>query len=588
MLKLLSPIISTLLIIFLVNQSFSQIELPKHMTPEERAAWPAFYEEAQRNTKVVSPPPGPVRAPAEWEELQAISITWRSYQSHLAEIVRHAQMECKVIINCSDSNTVKSYLTSANVPLTSNLIFNVVASNSVWIRDYGSYSVYQNDVEDLFLIDWKYNRSNRPDDDVLPLSHASLLQLPIYEMSANPYLLVHTGGNLMFDGLGTAMSSKLVLNENTALTEAQVDNRMSQFFGTHRYIKFDVLPYDGINHIDMHMKLLDEETILVGEYPPGISDGPQIEANLLYLQNNHNSVFGTPYKLVRIPMPHSPSNPNNWPSGSAYYSTYTNGILVNKTFIYPTYYEKFDTTALRILTEALPGYKLVGINCDPNPISASGAIHCITNNIWEPNPLLISHQRLNATDSIGPFKIEAHINHRTGIANAHVYYTTDTTQLFLFAPMTLTDSVNNTWTGYIPAQTAGSKVYYYIHAAATSGKSMKRPITAPSGFWQFQISMFTDVPQYEVEKNLSLQQPFPNPARSITCVPVESSHNGLHCKIDLIDIHGRIQTSIFEGQLNKGTNHFFFNAMDMKAGVYFVRLTSLDGMQTKRILVYGY
>lgn len=37
--------------------------------------------------------------------------------------------------------------------------------------------------------------------------------------------------------------------------------------GIDRYIKMDELPYDGIHHIDMHMKLLDEETLLVGEYP---------------------------------------------------------------------------------------------------------------------------------------------------------------------------------------------------------------------------------------------------------------------------------------------------------------------------------
>ena len=55
---------------------------------------------------------------------------------------------------------------------------------------------------------------------------------------------------------------------------------MNKFLGVDRYIKMNTLPYDQIHHIDMHMKLLDEETLLVGQYPPGIADGPQIEANL--------------------------------------------------------------------------------------------------------------------------------------------------------------------------------------------------------------------------------------------------------------------------------------------------------------------
>ena len=53
--------------------------------------------------------------------------------------------------------------------------------------------------------------------------------------------------------------------------------------GINRYVLMDKLPYDQIHHIDMHLKLLDEETLLVGEYPPGIADGPQIEQNLAYV-----------------------------------------------------------------------------------------------------------------------------------------------------------------------------------------------------------------------------------------------------------------------------------------------------------------
>ena len=62
-----------------------------------------------------------------------------------------------------------------------------------------------------------------------------------------------------------------------------------------------VLTFDAIHHIDMHMKLLNEETLLVGEFPLNVSDGPQIEMNIQYIQDNFTSVYGTPYKIVRIP-----------------------------------------------------------------------------------------------------------------------------------------------------------------------------------------------------------------------------------------------------------------------------------------------
>lgn len=54
----------------------------------------------------------------------------------------------------------------------------------------------------------------------------------------------------------------------------------------------ETLPYDGIHHIDMHMKLLDEETLLVSKYPTGVADGPQIEANIQYVLNNFNRHLG--------------------------------------------------------------------------------------------------------------------------------------------------------------------------------------------------------------------------------------------------------------------------------------------------------
>ena len=75
--------------------------------------------------------------------------------------------------------------------------------------------------------------------------------------------------------------------------------------GIDNYILMEVLPYDDMFHIDMHMKLLDEQTVLVAEYPEGIADGPQIEANLQYVLSNFNSAFGTPYKVIRIPSPPS-------------------------------------------------------------------------------------------------------------------------------------------------------------------------------------------------------------------------------------------------------------------------------------------
>lgn len=580
-------IINLLAFLFLlVCGTLKSQDLPKGMTEEEKLMWPSFYSESLLNKRIVSPPLGPVRAVGEWEEVQAITITWTSYQAVLAQIVKHAQLECKVIINCTDSNAVKSYLSSANVAITSNIKFLHVPFNSVWIRDYGAQSVYKNDVDSLFLVDWKYNRPQRTNDDIMPLAHAAFLGLPIYEMSASPYLLLNTGGNLMHDGFGTSMSSKLILNENPSLSETQVDNLASLFWGTNRYIKFEVLPYDGINHIDMHMKLLDEETILLGQYPAGISDGPQIEANLQYLLSNYQSIYGTPYKIIRIPMPPNQAG-NSWPSTGAYYRTYTNAIFVNKTLIYPTYYQKYDTTAARILSEALPGYNLVGINCDPNPISASGAIHCITNSFAVENPLLIRHQSIGIVNqNTNPIEVSALIKHKNGISSAKVYYRVKGSQIFNQLNMSIDQTQTDIWKAMIPSQTNGTKIEYYIEANAVGGKTQVRPITAPDGFWTLEVSPSAEIKEVK-ELTIKLSDPYPNPARAITCIPVESIE-GETIKLEILDIQGRKVKTIFEGESIEGLNNYFFDASEMGSGVYIIRLTTRGVSTSKRIIVYGY
>jgi len=577
-------------LLFILTYSLSAIcqDLPIWKTTQEELEWTLLYQSLLNSKATTQAPSSAVRAMGEWEEVQAISITWRSYNAQLAEIVRYAQQECQVIINCKSSevNSIKNYLTNKNIPITSNIVFNIVNTDTAWIRDYGSYTVYKNDVDSMYLIDWKYNRP-RQNDDNIPKNHSKLLNIPIYEMEANPYLLIATGGNLMFDGLGTAISSKLIVEENSHLSVSQIDLLMKQFFGTDSYIKFETLPYDGIHHIDMHMKLLDEETLLVGQYPANISDGPQIEANIQYLLSNFKNVYNAPYKIIRIPMPPNAQG-NSWPQSGAYYRTYTNGVFVNKTFIYPSYYEKYDTTAYRILSEALLGYKLVPINCQPDPISSGGAIHCITNNIGVYEPLLISHKKLEDTDNNSvPYQVDALIKHVSGIEYATIYYCTDTVEEYKAVNMQLTDISNDIWTGNIPAQSGGTDVFYYITAVANSGKSISRPITAPNGYWHFQVLITAELEEFQTDCNTELLEVYPNPARAITCIPVNSS-GVTSCKIELYDVNGRLNNTLFDGQLKKGSNNFFFDASNLPSGIYYVRLQTSLYTQNKKVLVFGY
>lgn len=577
---------------------FAQIaepNLPRFMTAEEQATMRNQPPPEIFSAGITTPPAFPVRHMGEWEELQALLITWRSYPAILTEIVRAARLQCRVIICCSSQSTVVSAqntLVAAGVDISSNVEFVVVPNDSIWVRDYGPNCVYANDVDSLYLVDWIYNRPTRKKDDTLARTIAPYLNLPLFETTLAPTDLVNTGGNFMSDGFGTAFASELILDENDAgnpygvsvKNETQINGIFHDFMGIQRYIKMTTLPYDAIHHIDMHIKLLDEETLLVGQYPAGIADGPQIEANIQYVLSHYQSVFGTPYHIIRVPMP--PDNNNFYPNNNGDYRTYANAVFVNKTVILPFYQQQYDTTATRIWQEALPGYNIVGIDCN-DIIPSLGAIHCITKEIGVNDPLHIVHQRLSDVDdnNVTGYPVYAHIRHRSGIAEAKVWYTTDLAQPWQSVSMTPYDPITGdtayVWTTEIPKQVEGSTVYYYIQATAESGKTGVRPLPAPESWWKFKIKEASSASEAPQSQLLDI---YPNPAHAITCIPV-SALAKTSGSITVRNALGQQVETLFQGQIPAGNSNYFLDATLYPAGTYFVELRAGDRVTVKKLVV---
>lgn len=572
-----------------------RVDLPIGMAPWEVELVPAYRDSRAASARgITTPPDFAPRTMAEWEEVQALVITWTSFPAILKQIVRYAKEECEVIIVCSNPANVTNYLmgNQGGGPLADmgNVTLLQGGYNSIWARDYMAESIYRNEVDSLYLLDWIYNRP-RPLDDAVSDLVGDHLGLMVYGTTQAPNDLVHTGGNFMADGFGTAFSSNLVLDENgpngqynqTVKTPAEVDALMEQWMGIEQghYIKMPTLPYDGIHHIDMHMKLLDEERLLVGEFPVGLSDGPQLESNLDDVMAGYNSVFGTPYQLIRIPMVPA-TNGSYPPQGS--YRTFSNLVFVNGTVLVPTYREEVDTTGLRILQEALPGYKVVGIDCDNsgnNIIAQGGAIHCITKGIGVDDPLLIKHQPLPDVyaDDIGdPYTVTAYIRHRSGIASADLYWTTDTADGF--NATTMTSLSDDNWSAYIPAQPPGTTVYYYVHATANSGKEQVRPIVAPEGWWRFHV---LGIPTGIEEVVPVIAEVFPNPVSQIAVIGLQLPH-GTPVQVVLRDALGRTILQLHDGAL-PADGRLFVDVRGLTPGIYLIDVTTGNGRATQRLVV---
>jgi agmatine deiminase len=560
-----------------------------------------------------SPPPFSVRTMAEWEELQALAITWNpgtsanadSFRNNLTEITRAAQKECSVMVVCSTTAQVTSarnYMMSKGVDTTLNLNFVIAPHNTIWIRDYGPTSVYANEVDSLLLIDWIYNRV-RPNDNAMSEKIGADLGLPVFATTVAPYDLVNTGGNFMSDGLTTAFASKLIFRNNDQIpngetggndvfgtsdhTEASIDNIFQEYMGIERYIKMEELPFDGIHHIDMHMKLLDEETLLVGEFPTGVSDGPQLEANLQYVLSQYKTAFGRDFKVVRLPIPpflngqYAPFNGN--PNAAALYPTYINAVFVNKTIIIPKFNIPEDQAAQDTFQKYLPGYTVAPVHCT-DLVYRGGAVHCITKEIGVQDPLLIVHKTLDCQDNSihSSYEVTARLKHRSGIDHARVYYTTDPQGMWQSVDMqAFTGDTMFNWKAAIPQFPDGSTVYYYIEATAANGKTLTRPLPAPKGWWSFCVTQSSGIPDVSIPE---MGLVFPNPASAITAIPVHSKQ-AVAAKIQLVNLLGQSVATLFEGTLPAGKSHHFFDARQFTPGVYLVELQAGSSRFTQKVVI---
>ncbi|MDX1462562.1 MAG: agmatine deiminase family protein [Marinirhabdus sp.] len=553
--------------------------LPKNLTEKEKLELPNFKF---GNDSRTPPPTGPVRTMAEWEEVEYLLVTWQpGYPNILRQIVEAGVQECKVIITTQNEATVANYLTTNGVDLT-NVTFMDEDWNSIWIRDYAGNTVYSDDVGERALVDWIYNRP-RPADDVMPSAHATTTGLPIYITDSGTNDLVNTGGNFMSDGLGNAFASELILEENepgnpygvTPKSEAEIDQIMNDYMGIQRYIKMETLPYDGIHHIDMHMKLLDEETLLVSKYPEGVADGPQIEDNIDYVLSNFNSTFGTAYDVKWIDAP--PSTGGNYPDTGGYYRTFTNAVFVNGTIMVPTYRAEVDGPALQQWQDMMPGYNIVGIDVDnsgENLISSLGAIHCITHTIGVADPLWIVHQRIRQAEANDVMNIEAQIKHISGIANASVFWKEASSSTWNESAMV--DVGNDMWATDITMPDTEENIQYYIAAEAVSGKIMTRPMVAPEGYWSINLGEVLSVNEPNFTSVLG---PFPNPAFNEVSFQFSQEFNAVAVKVSNV-----LGQTLLEDTFALEGNRLTVPLAGNWTGTLFVSLTTSEGTTVKKVL----
>ena len=451
------------LLALMTTVSFAQEKKP------DWKRWHYLSEEEMYNTTrgvnfvETDPPAGEPRFVAEFEPMQGVLIRYPLGipESLVVQLSNNCHVYC--VVSSSYQNGAQNSFQNAGVNMN-NVTFVNAPTDSYWVRDYGPWYIFED--REPAIVDNVYNRP-RPNDDNVSGVFANFWNIPMYGMN-----LEHTGGNMMEDGRGHGVSDELVVQEN-GYNENNVRNKMRDYLGIDPYhITIDPQG-DYIAHVDCWGKYLAPDKILIARLPQSNPRYQYYEEVAEYFETT-NCCWGYPYKVYRVDEP-----------GGYTLAPYTNSLILNHSVYVPLGTNStYNTNALAVYQEAMPGYEIVGVTNNDYSISweNTDALHCRTRGIMDFDMLFVDHRNVifgeqEWQESIPVVsKFIAYSGEELKQDSLLVYYSIDGGE-YQVAHMTPTGNPDE-YVGYITGYQGGSEIDYYVFGADESGHRYTQPVFA--------------------------------------------------------------------------------------------------------------
>ena len=164
------------------------------------------------------------------------------------------------------------------------------------------------------------------------------------------------------------------------LSQRQVDEIMSTYYGVSDYHVLEYIESGGIHHVDTWAKFLDEETVLVKEVWASHHTYSTLEQRATLLASLTAST-GRNYQVHRVYC-------YDFDFGAP--ASYTNSIILNDHIYVPFFGDSaHDQAALEAYRQAAPGYTVTGY--DYSGFLSDDALHCRTKGIMDGGMLRVGH-----------------------------------------------------------------------------------------------------------------------------------------------------------------------------------------------------
>jgi agmatine deiminase len=272
-----------------------------------------------------------------------------------------------VVLSSPGQQTIAQNQFSAAGADMSKVVFIIMSTNSIWLRDYGPHYIWQSNTRSI--VDSHYY-PERPADNFLPtLLGDDEFTIPTWDIG-----LYYSGGNFQPGVARTGYVTSLINQDNPLHGEPLIAELYQTYQGIDSLHIFPRLPssVDATGHIDMWFYLVDDDTVVISEFLPGSN-----ASAIAITDNAATYMAGIGYEVIRVP-DHNGFHPQD---PQAHF-TYANAFRVNDRIFIPSYgdgdhsHDTRDAQALAAWQTAAPEAEIVPIDCYPI-IYAAGAIHCI-------------------------------------------------------------------------------------------------------------------------------------------------------------------------------------------------------------------
>ena len=258
-----------------------------------------------------------------------------------------------------------------------SIAIKTLSYNDTWIRDYGPLSLKGTDGK-ISWVNFAFNgwggKYASSEDDKVSLRLASL-----FEQTIESVPVILEGGALEFADSDRCMVNPLCIATPSRAWRENHSNAKGRLCSMLKikeviYVPSSALTNDDTDgHIDTILRFLPNNLMAVAGPTKGHIDYETL-SSLRGRACEISSQLGC--SLIELPTPTVRSAYDGRPLPA----TYVNFLCTRQYLFVPTYGVKEDETALKLLTDALPNHKVVGINCRAL-VEQHGSLHCATMNL---------------------------------------------------------------------------------------------------------------------------------------------------------------------------------------------------------------